>query len=163
MKTGGFRVDLYYRLSMVEIRVPSLADRREDLPILEKHFVDKFAHEYKKPVRGIFPRAQIVLSRYSWPGNVRELENVLGHACMMTESQKIDVRDLPGTLKEPQKEIEYSSENLLSLSELNKAHIYHVLEKMGGNKARAAEILGINRATLYRFLKETGKPDEPFG
>jgi len=163
MKTGGFREDLYYRLSMVEIRVPSLADRREDLPILEKHFVDKFAHEYKKPVRGIFPRAQIVLSRYSWPGNVRELENVLGHACMMTESQKIDVRDLPGTLKEPQKEIEYSSENLLSLSELNKAHIYHVLEKMGGNKARAAEILGINRATLYRFLKETGKPDEPFG
>jgi DNA-binding NtrC family response regulator len=160
MKTGKFREDLYYRLSMVEIQVPSLADRREDLPILEKYFVDKFANQYKKTVRGITPRAQIVLSRYSWPGNIRELENVIGHACMMTESQKIDVRDLPDTLKEAQKEPAYSGDNLLSLSELNKIHIHNVLEKMGGNKARAAEILGINRATLYRFLKEAGKPDD---
>ena len=160
IKTGEFREDLYYRLSMVEIRIPSLADRREDLPILEKYFVDKYAAEYGKTIRGITPRAQVILARYPWPGNIRELENVLGHACMMTDSQMIDVRDLPETLKVQQSTPPLSERNLLSLSEVNRAHIHHVLEKVGGNKAHAARILGINRATLYRFLNEAGKPDE---
>ncbi|MEJ2246098.1 MAG: sigma-54 dependent transcriptional regulator [Acidobacteriota bacterium] len=159
--SGEFREDLYYRLSMVEIRVPPLADRREDLSILEKYFVDKFAAEYGKPIRGITPRAQIILARYSWPGNVRELENVLGHACMLTDSRMIDVRDLPETLKAQQKPDSPSDRNLLSLSEVNRTHIYRVLEQVGGNKARAAKILGINRATLYRFLKDAGDSDDP--
>jgi DNA-binding NtrC family response regulator len=160
IKSGKFREDLYYRLSMVEIRIPPLADRREDLSILEKYFVDKFAAEYDKPIRGITPRAQIILARYSWPGNVRELENVLGHACMLTDSQMIDARDLPETLKVQQKPDSPSDGNLLTLSEVNRAHIYNVLDKAGGNKARAAKILGINRATLYRFLKDSDDSDD---
>jgi len=153
MDEGVFREDLYYRLSMVEIRIPALAERKEDLPILEKYFVDKFAAEYGKNIRGITPRAQIILSGYPWPGNVRELENVLGHACMLTDAQMIDVRDLPETLKaQPDPELQQDG-NLDSLSEVSRKHIDRVLERVEGNKARAAKILGINRATLYRYLK----------
>jgi len=151
--SGTFREDLYYRLSMVEIRVPPLADRREDLPILEKYFIDKFSAEYGKKIKGITPRAQIILSRHSWPGNVRELENVMGHACMLTDSSMIDTRDLPETLKEQPERISQKSESLDSLAELSRKHINRVLENVGGNKAQAAKILGINRATLYRYLK----------
>jgi transcriptional regulator with PAS, ATPase and Fis domain len=153
MTSGDFREDLYYRLSMVEIRVPPLADRKEDLPILVKYFVDKFAAEYGKKIQGITPRAQIFLSRYSWPGNVRELENVLGHACMLTDSRMIDVQDLPQTLKTPLDPVPQQDDNLVPLAEISRKHIDRVLEKVGGNKARAAKILGINRATLYRYLK----------
>jgi DNA-binding NtrC family response regulator len=159
MTSGQFREDLYYRLSMVEIRVPRLADRREDLPMLERHFIDRFASEYKKTILGITPRAQLVLSRYDWPGNVRELENVLGHACMMAETNTIDVRDLPETLKNLRIPEISGDGNLLSMAEVHRMHVFHVLEKVGGNKALAAKILGINRATLYRFLKENEQKD----
>jgi DNA-binding NtrC family response regulator len=159
MSSEQFREDLYYRLSMVEIRVPRLADRREDLPMLVHHFLDRFSNEYKKPIVGITSRAQIVLSRYHWPGNVRELENVLGHACMMAETDEIDVRDLPETLKRPQTPDIPLDENLLPLAEVRRRYVLQVLEKAEGNKALAAKILGINRATLYRFLRENEKED----
>src|SRR5262249_14907856 len=90
-----FREDLYYRLSMVEIRVPPLAERKEDLPLLERHFISKFAAQYGKEVRRISPRTQVALSAYSWPGNVRELENAIGYAAMMALGDTIDVGDLP--------------------------------------------------------------------
>ena len=90
-----FREDLYYRLSMVEIRTPRLAERKEDLALLEHYFIRKFAEQYQKTIQGLTQRAQIVLARYSWPGNVRELENVLGSACMMVMGETIDVADLP--------------------------------------------------------------------
>ena len=93
-----FREDLYYRLSMVEIHVPRLAERKEDLPLLERHFIARFAAQYKKEIRGLTHRAQVRLSLHSWPGNVRELENVLGHACMMAMGDTIDMQDLPGVL-----------------------------------------------------------------
>ena len=86
-----FREDLYYRLSMVEIQAPRLAERKEDLPLLQLHFVARFAAQYGKQVRGLTHRAQIRLSQHSWPGNVRELENVIGHAAMMTTSDMVDV------------------------------------------------------------------------
>src|ERR1700682_3592214 len=89
-----FREDLYYRLSMVEIQVPRLADRKEDLPLLERHFIAKFAAQYKKDIRGLTHRAQVRLSMHVWPGNVRELENVLGHASMMAMGDTIDVPHL---------------------------------------------------------------------
>ena len=78
-----FREDLYYRLSMVEIRTPSLVERMEDLPLLERHFLEHFARQFGKSIKGFTHRAQILLARHNWPGNVRELENVIGHACMM--------------------------------------------------------------------------------
>jgi DNA-binding NtrC family response regulator len=94
-----FREDLYYRLSMVEIQAPRLAERREDLPLLQRHFVARFAAQYKKEIRGITHRAQIRLSQHSRPGNVRELENVIGHAAMMTLNDMVDAQDLPSYLQ----------------------------------------------------------------
>ncbi len=94
-----FREDLYYRLAMVELRTPALADRREDLPLLEKFLLDRFATQFNKDIHGLTRRAQIVLARHSWPGNIRELENVLGHACMMAIGDTIDVEDLPASLR----------------------------------------------------------------
>ena len=153
-----FRQDLYYRLSMVQIRLPRLADRREDLPLLEQYFLEKFARQYDKPVRSISRRAQAVLSRFGWPGNVRELENALGHACMMAEGDTVDVRDLPEEILErpagEAAETAPAQEELLPLGELNRRHARYVLGKMGGNKARTALVLGISRATLYHLLEE---------
>jgi DNA-binding NtrC family response regulator len=147
-----FRDDLYYRLSMVEIQLPRLVTRKEDLPLLERHFIESFAARYKKPVRGITRRAQALLARYSWPGNVRELENILGYACMMTDREVIDVRDFPERLRTQAVDHAAPDENLLPLDELDRRHARNVLDRVGGNRVRAAEILGISRATLYRLL-----------
>ncbi len=154
-----FREDLYYRLSMVELRMPPLAERREDLPLLERHFVRRFAQSYGKRVAGISRRAQAVLSRHGWPGNVRELENVLGHACMMAESEFIDVRDLPEYLRGGTGAAAVPDPELMPLAGLDRRYAQYVLERVGGNKLRAAQILGIGRATLYRILR--GGESEP--
>jgi len=148
-----FRGDLYYRLSMIEIHLPRLQDRKEDLPLLQRYFVEKFSAQYKKSVRGITQRAQVALARYPWPGNVRELENVIGNACMMAEGPVIDVKHLPPHVyaadslspKEPEAE-------LISMEEVQRRHLLRVLQKVGGDKTRAAEILGIGRATVYNML-----------
>jgi transcriptional regulator with PAS, ATPase and Fis domain len=97
-----FREDLYYRLSMVEVHVPCLAERLEDLALLEQHLIAQFAIQFNKPVRGLTQRAHLCVARHSWPGNIRELENVLGQACMLTTSNFIDVQDLPLYLQYPQ-------------------------------------------------------------
>lgn len=150
VKESKFREDLYYRLSMVEIHLPRLHDRKEDFPLLLRHFTRKFASAYNKPIKGITRRAQALLARYSWPGNVRELENVLGNSCMMVTGGVIDVSDLPQYLSasttSPQQE------GLLTLEEVQKRHVLYVLDQVGNNKARAADILNISRATLYNFL-----------
>src|SRR5262249_37320234 len=95
-----FREDLYYRLAMVQVHLPRLADRKEDLPLLERHFLNKYSREFAKEITGISPRAQLILSRHDWPGNVRELENAIGHGCMMTAGDTLDVRDLPEYLQQ---------------------------------------------------------------
>ncbi|MFB3827877.1 MAG: sigma-54-dependent transcriptional regulator [Bryobacteraceae bacterium] len=151
-----FRDDLYYRLSMVEIEVPRLADRKQDLPLLANHFLERFAAQYGKPVRAISRRAHAALARYHWPGNVRQLENVIGHACMMAEGETIDIRDLPAPLRahaaEPPPSID--EEPVMPLEEAERRYVLRVLEHMGGNKVRTAKALGISRATLYRILGE---------
>jgi DNA-binding NtrC family response regulator len=157
-----FRQDLYYRLSMVELRLPRLADRKEDLPLLERHFVAKFAHGYHKRIGGISRRAQALLSRHGWPGNVRELENVLGHACMMAESEFIDLRDLPEYLRDGVRGVSPDEPELVPLAELERRYTQHVLERLDGNKLQAAQVLGISRATLYRILRE-GVPEQDRG
>jgi DNA-binding NtrC family response regulator len=150
---GKFREDLYFRLCMVELKVPSLAERREDLPLLQRHFLKSFAAQYKKPLAGLTRRAQTLMSRYSWPGNVRELENVIGHACMMAESEVIDVRDLPERIQNLPATPKAESEEQLSMDQVAQMHAQRVLARVGGNKARAAEILGISRTYLYELLK----------
>jgi len=151
-----FRDDLYYRLSMVEVKLPLLAERKEDVPLLVRYLVERFATQYNKPIRGLTRRAQALLARYSWPGNVRELENALGHACMMVEGDLIDVRDFPDTLRKPAERELVEDEDLIPLDELQRRHALRVLARVGGNKKRAAEILGIARTTLYQLLAESG-------
>jgi DNA-binding NtrC family response regulator len=155
MSRGLFREDLFYRLSMIEIELPCLAERKEDLPYLQRHFLDRFALQYNKSIRGISNKAQILLASYSWPGNVRELENVLGHACMMNEDGVVCVRDLPPQLQKVSPETAPQNGDLVPLAELHKSHVLRALERAGGNKALAARFLGINRTTLYRILKKS--------
>ncbi len=150
-----FREDLFYRLSMVEIRLPRLAERREDLPLLERHFIERISREYGKPIRGVTPRVAVLFARHAWPGNVRELENALGHACMMCEGDTIDVADLPEHLSAPAPAPAQSEDDqLLPMAEVHKRHALRVLAAVNGNKAEAARILGVHRATLYRLLGE---------
>jgi len=152
VREGQFREDLYYRLAVVELTLPPLANRREDLPLLQRYFVERFSAEYKKPISGITRRAQGVIATYPWPGNIRELENVLGTACMMVDSKFIDINDLPERLRTPFTGDSIIDEGLLSLDEVQRRHVIRVLERVGGNKARAAEILGLGRATIYQIL-----------
>lgn len=150
-----FREDLFYRLSMVEIKLPSLAERKEDLPLLLRHFVKHFAGQYGKPVAGLTSRAEMVLNRHPWPGNVRELENVIGYAAMMTHTSKIDVHDLPELVVsgKPAAAPE-DAHPMVCIEEIQRLHARRVLERVGGDKVMAAQILRVSRATLYRLLAE---------
>jgi|SRR5579862_1034473 len=154
VRDGQFREDLYYRLAMVEIGLPNLANRREDLPLLQRHFIEKFAADYKKTISGITRRTQTRMAAYPWPGNIRELENVIGNACMMADGTLIDIDDLPESLRAPVNGDLSTDETFLPLEEMQKRHILRVLEAVGGHKARAAEILGIGRATIYEMLSK---------
>jgi len=160
-----FREDLYYRLSMVEIHVPRLADRKEDLPLLERFFVTKFATQYGKDIRGLTQRAQIVLSLHSWPGNVRELENVIGHACMMTLSDTIDVQDLPAYIHghpaagdvaaaAAGAPAQVDEAGVGTLEEQERLLIVRALEAAAGNQSQAARLLRIGRDALRYKIKK---------
>jgi DNA-binding NtrC family response regulator len=154
---GAFREDLYYRLSMVEVSLPPLADRKEDLPLLQRYLVSKFATQYGKEIQGITRRAQACLARHSWPGNVRELENVIGNACMMVHGNVIDIDDLPESLKR-RGPVGENEDGIPTLEQVEHRHILDVLNRVGGNKLRAAEALGIGRGTLYEMLARMKTP-----
>jgi len=147
-----FRQDLFYRLALLEIALPRLAERKEDLPLLERRIVKKFAGEYNKPIVGLTRRAQARLAAHSWPGNVRELENVLANACMMAQRHVIDLQDLPEYLRVPSVAGEEEADEMLTFAEMQERHLERVLARVGGNKARAAQLLGISRATVYETL-----------
>jgi DNA-binding NtrC family response regulator len=151
-----FREDLFYRLSMVEIQLPPLTSRIEDLPLLERHFMEKASARFHKLIRGLTPRAQMVLSGYHWPGNVRELENVIGNACMMSEGNMLDIGDLPGYLLEPAPPRVTEGEEILTLEEVQKRYVIDTLKRFGGNKVRTAEVLGIAKSTIYNILQKVG-------
>jgi len=157
---GLFRDDLFYRLSMIEIRLPALAERLEDLPLLERFFLARFADEYGKPAPRLTRRAEAVLAGYSWPGNVRELSNVLGHACMMTDRQVIDVADLPEHLRAAPGRSFAEDTEMETMCVIERRYAARVLAAVGGNKVQAAKILGIHRSTLARMLQEDGGGDD---
>lgn len=151
-----FRQDLFYRLSMVHIKLPALAQRTGDLPLLERYFIDKFAGQYGKRIGGITKRAEAVLARHAWPGNVRELENVVGNACMMTENETIDIPDLPEYIRNSQGGDNHEENGApLTLDEVERDHSLRILESVGGNKVRAAQLLRVSRTKLYRILGES--------
>lgn len=150
-----FREDLHYRLSMVEIRMPRLAERKEDLPLLQRHFLTRFAAQYRKQIRGITRRAQIRLSRHSWPGNVRELENVVGHAAMMAPGDMIDEPDLPPYLKASSEHVA-PRQGCGTLAQVERAHIIRVLRETGGVISAAALHLDVPRTTLNALMRRLG-------
>jgi DNA-binding NtrC family response regulator len=159
---GRFREDLYYRLSSIQIRIPPLTERLEDIPLLVQFFLKKYNEAYGKNISGLSRRAQTVLLQHSWPGNVRELENVISSACITATGEFIDIGDLPEQLQRrgthPNERDDWRP---LSLEEVRKQHIQRVLEMCQGNRLRAAQILGIGRTSLYRYLKQDGYDIHP--
>jgi DNA-binding NtrC family response regulator len=156
---GRFREDLFYRLSSIELRVPGLAERPEDIPLLIQHFLKKSSESYDKPLLGLTRRAQVVLLQHNWPGNVRELENVLSSAAITASTDFIDVTDLPEHLQKRNGQAHTHEEawRPLPLAEIRRMHIERVLESCKGNRVRAAQLLGIGRTSLYRHLKRANK------
>ncbi len=162
VKAKKFREDLYYRLNVIEIRMPPLRERREDIPLLVEAFVKKCADASKKPVRGVSESALALMMDYPWPGNVRELENVVERALTLARGEKILPDDLPQTIRGARGDrriLDEAAERTLPLHDVEKEYILRILEKTGGNKYQAAQVLGIDRKTLYRKLAEIeGKP-----
>lgn len=160
--SGKFREDLFYRVSSIEIRVPGLSERPEDIPVLVQHFLKKYGQMYGKTFRGLSRRAQIVMLQHDWPGNVRELENVVSSAAITATAEFIDVSDLPAHLQKPRRRLNGGSLDEawrpLPMDEVRRLHIQRVLVACNGNRVRASQILGIGRTSLYRFLKKATKP-----
>ena len=156
--SGRFREDLFYRLSSIQIRIPPLSERLEDLPLLVQFFLKKYNEAYNKRIPGLSRRAQAVLLHHSWPGNVRELENVISSACITATGDFIDLADLPEQLQQRHAPGAAPGDEWapLSLEEVRKIHIQRVLDMCQGNRLRAAHILGIGRTSLYRYLKRDG-------
>jgi DNA-binding NtrC family response regulator len=155
IKAGQFREDLYFRLKVVKIRVPSLRERKEDIPLLIKHFIAKYNMMYNKKIKGFSKQAREVLMKYSFPGNIRELEHMVSSAIALGEKAWIDENELPEDLDRLLVET-VENKDLLPLYEEEKVHIIRVLEATNYNKARAAKILDIPRTTLWRKTKKYG-------
>ena len=149
IKNNTFREDLYYRLTVVEINVPPLRERKSDISLLAEKFIRKYGIEFKDRLLRISPEALQILERYNWPGNIRELENVIQRAVIMSDGT-IDVKDLPDVLKY---QIDFPNNELRPLREMEKEYVQRVLNHTNGNKTKAAEILQIDRKTLREKLK----------
>jgi DNA-binding NtrC family response regulator len=149
---GAFREDLYYRLNVVMIPLPPLRARSDDIPLLIRHFLDKYSQTFGKEIKGVSSEVLEILSRYPFPGNVRELENIIERAVALTDETELSTCDLPSDLRE----LSISSldpQACLSLEEKEKQYITEVLIKTNHNKGLAAEILGLPRTTLWRKMK----------
>jgi DNA-binding NtrC family response regulator len=152
-----FREDLYYRLNVIEVKLPTLRERREDIPLLVEAFLRKCAESRGKPVKAAGEAALAMLMDYAWPGNVRELENVIERAVTLTRGEKIVPEDLPPAVQGARGDrriLDEAAERTLPLHEMEKEYIAKILQKTGGNKYQAAQLLGIDRKTLYRKLAE---------
>ena len=156
MASGDFRQDLYYRLNVVELRLPPLRERREDIPLLARHFLERQAAERGDPVRDVTPRAMARLLEYSWPGNVRELNNALEHALVLAQGQAVDIRHLPVSLQKgahPGTEVNHLP---LNLAQREREAIVEALARQRGHRGRTAVSLGISTTTLWRKMKLYG-------
>ena len=155
MEAGRFREDLYYRLNVVNLHIPPLRQRREDIPLLAQHFLTRFSEKNRKSFKGITPQAMDRLLKYDWPGNVRELMNAVERGVVLGRSEYLDVEDLPLLVDELGKQRSVSPlQGDLSLEEVEKSTILKALESTGGNKSEAARRLGITRKTLTAKLKK---------
>jgi DNA-binding NtrC family response regulator len=153
VKQGLFREDLFYRIHVIEIHLPSLAERREDILILANHFLKKFSQDMGRPAPRLTDEALNALSHYAWPGNVRELENMIQRLVIIGDGPDIDITDLPESMRFSLSRDRFGNK---TLAEVEAEHIRHILTQSGGNKSQAAEILGIDRKTLREKLKRLG-------
>ena len=162
VKQGTFRQDLFYRINVVTIHLPALRQRAEDIPALAYHFLRRYSQEHGKPVVGISEDAMALLRTYTWPGNIRELENIIERAVALSNQAMLTPEDLPVEVRDrsmPRASPDRPSDawkgfdDLPSLEEVKKRYILHVLDSTQGNISRAAEILEIDRRSLYRMLE----------
>jgi DNA-binding NtrC family response regulator len=163
VKEGKFRDDLFYRLNVVRITLPSLKEREEDIPMLAHHFLHKCAGGATTAVRGFHPDTMECLQRYRWPGNVRELENAIERAVSLSHGPLLTPDDLPAQIRQAPVPADHkpdmpdTAESVyLTLEEVEKRHLVRVLKETKGNKVKAAKILGIDRRTLYRMAERFG-------
>jgi DNA-binding NtrC family response regulator len=157
IKSGDFRQDLYFRLNVVSLRIPPLSERKDDIPLLSYFFLKKYATLMKKDVTEVSEDVLALLMNYDFPGNVRELENIIERGVALTNGNTIEVVHLPEDLKELSIRIFRKKEGKIpSLEEQEKTYIKWVLKEVGDNKTLAAQILGIDRVSLWRKLKKYG-------
>ncbi|HET6679457.1 MAG TPA: sigma-54 dependent transcriptional regulator [Nitrospira sp.] len=163
VKEGKFRDDLFYRLNVVRITLPSLTERQEDIPMLAHYFLQKCATGTTTPVRGFHPDTMELLNRYRWPGNVRELENAIERAVSLSHGPLLTPDDLPVAIRQAPIHADAKPESpdttepvCLTLEEVEKRHLVRVLKETKGNKVKASKILGIDRRTLYRMAERFG-------
>ena len=157
VQTGHFRQDLFYRLNVIALQLPPLAERADDIPLLVNHFLAQKRRGMKKEIDAIEPEAMDLLCRYSWPGNVRELENIMERAVALKNGPVILVADLPDYIRNQSIETyRYHPSDIPTLEEQEKRYIQWVLERSEGNKTRAARVMGIDRVSLWRKLKRYG-------
>jgi transcriptional regulator with PAS, ATPase and Fis domain len=166
---GHFREDLYYRLKVIPIRLPSLAERREDVPLLVMHFLDQFNEVLRKNTREVEPAAIECLKAYDWPGNIRELRNVIERVMILENKERIELADLPraiaeardaSTRDEAEKPAPIPAVGTMTLDEMEKQAICQALEQASHNQVRAAKLLGISRDTLRYRMKKFGLLDD---
>lgn len=157
VEKGTFREDLYYRLAIMHIKVPALRERREDIPLFVERYIRNNSRQMNKKITGVDPDALRVLMDYDWPGNVRQLYNVLERVMIMSETEVITLDALPNELFRDQEGPIYAPDSLgfiEPLEEMNRRYVRRVVEKNQGNIKKSAEILGISRATVYRYLEK---------
>jgi two-component system response regulator HydG len=158
IEEGNFREDLFYRLNVVSLDMPSLRERREDIPLLAQHFLKVFAEKNHKDIKGLTPQAMDGLIKYDWPGNIRELMNVIERAVVLSRSEYLDEGDLSPIIRsEPS--AEYTMHGSMPLEEVERTTVLETLEAAAGNKSEAARRLGITRRTLHKKLKKYGVMD----
>jgi transcriptional regulator with PAS, ATPase and Fis domain len=156
-RKGEFREDLYYRLKVVELRLPPLRQRKDDIPLLVHHFIEQIAAENRRPTQGITSEALAALKAYDWPGNVRELRNTLEGIIVLSVRETIELADLPphiSRIPAPQLAIQTG----MTMAEIEKEAIRRTLEQTSGHRAKTARILGLSVRTLHRKIKEYGLP-----
>jgi DNA-binding NtrC family response regulator len=159
VKNGTFREDLYYRLNVVNIKLPLLRERKEDTPFLVNFFIDKFNQKYNMKVKGISQRAMSFLIDYGWSGNVRELENTIESILVINSPEVIDMQHLPQEIKDSKERPEVIAIKIgTPLEEVEREMLIQTLKATKGNKRRAAELLGINVRTIHRKMEELGEP-----
>lgn len=156
VEKGNFREDLFYRLNVIEIKLPPLNERQEDIPLLVHHFLEKYNRELNRQVKGVDEETMRILRNYEWKGGIRELENVIERALILCENDIITKNDLPPNLTRIEPPPEVPAKLKEAVASFEREHISHILKSTGGDKEQAAQILGISLSSLYRKIDELG-------